>query len=344
MTSNDSSTKATMLDVAKLAGVSKKTVSRVLNNEPNVRAETIARVKAAMTELDYRPSLSARSLATNRSFQIALLYDNPVAHYIVRVQTGVLQYCQSQGYSLVIQPCQHEQESITDVIDELIRQSNVDGFVLTPPLSDMQIVTDHLEAIQKRYVRIAPAQTTDGSDCAYCDDEQSAFEMTEHLIGLGHRNIGFVLGHPDHGASQLRFEGFKKALVKHAVPLNEKYLVQGYFDFESGKLAAEKLLSLDHPPTAIFAANDEMASGILAVAHQRQMSLPNDLSVAGYDDDPLASQIWPNLTTVKQPVIEMARAATKLLLDRLQLKEPPHQEEGLSCELVIRESTARLVS
>jgi LacI family transcriptional regulator len=340
--SSSAQTKATILDVAKLAQVSKKTVSRVLNKEPNVRQETVSKVEQAMAALDYRPSLSARSLASNRSYLIALLYDNPVAHYIVDVQSGVLDYCKSQGYSLIIQPCRHLDNESTQVIEELVHQSNIDGFILTPPFSDMDTVTSFLETLSKPYVRIAPVDHETGSDCVYCDDYQSAYEMTSHLISLQHRHIGFIIGHPDHRACQLRFQGYKQALKDNRIAFEEAMIAQGDNSFESGLRCAEQLLSRKRPPTAIFASNDEMAAGVMAIAHQRGWKIPTDLSIAGFDDNPIAAQIWPQLTTVRQPVTDMARDAAKMLIHNLGGRgqtESNHTEHLLPCELVYRQST-----
>lgn len=330
-----------MLDVAKLAQVSKKTVSRVLNDEPNVRKETIERVKQAMAELNYRPSLSARSLATNRSYLIALLYDNPVAHYIMNVQTGVMEHCKSQHYSVVIQPCPNFENNIEKTLSELVIQSNVDGFILTPPLSDSENVIQCIEKLGKPFVRVAPANSHVGSDCVHCNDYQSSFEMIEYLIELGHRRIGCVIGHPNHSASEMRFNGYKDALRAHGLNVDKELIVQGYFNFESGKQAGKTLLSLDQVPTAIFAGNDDMAAGVMAVAHQLEFRIPQQLSIAGFDDDPLAAQIWPPLTTVRQPVVSMAKFAAKMLIDNLRENDQGHLEHRLPCEIVLRESTGK---
>ncbi len=340
--SSSAQSKATILDVAKLAEVSKKTVSRVLNKEPNVRKETVEKVEKAMAALDYRPSLSARSLASNRSYLIALLYDNPVAHYIVDVQSGVLDYCKSQGYSLIIQPCRYTDDAVLNTIDELVNQSNIDGFILTPPFSDMDTVTNCLEELNKPYVRIAPVNHETGSDCVYCDDYKSAYEMTQHLIDLKHQDIGFIIGHPDHSACQLRFDGYQQALKDNGLSVKDKLVAQGDNSFESGLRCAEQLLSLKQPPTAIFASNDEMAAGVVAIAHQRGWQIPSDLSIAGFDDNPIAAQIWPKLTTVRQPVNAMARGAAKMLISNLGNRSEAinnHQEQLLECDLVYRDST-----
>ena len=343
--SSSTQIKATISDVARLADVSKKTVSRVINKEPNVRQETISRVEKAIAELGYRPSLSARSLASNRSYLIGLLYDNPVAHYIVDVQSGVLEYCKSRGYSLIIQPCRYSDNESIRIIEELVHYNNIDGFILTPPFSDMDSVTACLEKLNKSYVRIAPVKHQVGSDCVYCDDYQSAYQMTKHLINLGHKEIGFILGHPNHSACQLRYDGFHQAMLDNNLLAKKNLVAQGDNSFNSGLNCAKQLLGMHEKPTAIFASNDEMAAGVMAVAHQLGLQIPRELSIAGFDDNPIAAQIWPNLTTVRQPVNEMARDAAAMLINQLNgqneglLKN--HHEHLLPCTPVYRDSTGQ---
>jgi LacI family transcriptional regulator len=168
------------------------------------------------------------------------------------------------------------------------------------------------------------------------DDVQAADEMTSHLIALGHRRIGFIIGHTNHTASDLRLYGYRRALDRAAIDYEPKFVRQGAFDFASGEAAADVMLDLPQPPTAIFASNDDMAAGVLTVAHRRGMSLPRDLAVAGIDDTALASQLWPPLTTVRQPTRDLAYAAAALLFEAEE--DPVHRR--LAHELVLRASTA----
>ncbi len=333
-------TKATIDHVAELAGVSIKTVSRVVNNEPNVRQSTQDKVREAIKRLNYRPSPSARSLASNRSFLVALLYDNPSAHYITDVQEGILGECRKRNYDLLIHPCNYLDENLRSEIENLVGKSRLDGLILTPPLSDMKSVTDVLGELKMPYVRIAPSEHHELSACVYCDDHHASYQMAEHLIGLGHRRIGFIAGHPDHSSSLAREAGFMQALNEHGIKLPKKRIHQGYFDCESGRAAAEKMLGDSHPPTAIFACNDNMAAGVIQVAHGLNIDVPGELSVTGFDDAPICELTWPELTTIRQPIEELAQSATALLLDELAKKPKVHAEEALHCNLVIRQSTA----
>jgi LacI family transcriptional regulator len=212
--------------------------------------------------------------------------------------------------------------------------------ILTPPVCDNLTVLDVLEAEGVPYVRLSPDQDLGRSAHVRMDDARAAYEMTAHLIGLGHVDIGFIKGHPDHGASHLRYDGYAAAMAEHGHPVREDRVEQGYFSFRSGFEAAERLLAGEDRPTAIFASNDDMALGVMAVANRLRLNVPETLSVAGFDDTPGAKVVWPQLTTVRQPIQAMAAAAADLLLSRATGGEgegPPSRL--LDFELVVREST-----
>lgn len=330
--------KATIDDVAALAGVSIKTVSRVVNREANVRPATREKVQQAIDKLGYHPSQSARSLASNRSFLIALLYDNPSASYVIDVQNGILAECRPAGYDLLIYPCDNGDDDLEQQVANLIRQSRVDGVVLTPPLSDHENLVRRLMEMQIPVVVIAPAE--DGIPCSsvMTNDEEAAFAMTTRLVEKGHKRIGYILGHPEHRAMANRFQGYKKALMYQGIPVDTKLVVQGMNSFESGYYAAEKLLLLPNPPSAIFASNDDMAAGAIKLAHKLGRKIPADVAVAGFDDIPAAEQIWPGLTTVRQPIVTMAQQAAQLLLLQLKSAQAPVQHLRVKSTLIQRES------
>jgi LacI family transcriptional regulator len=195
-------------------------------------------------------------------------------------------------------------------------------------------VLDELEARGVPYVRISPGTEHGRSSSVAMDDVQAADDMTSHLVNLGHRRIGFIVGHVNHTASDLRLFGYRRALDRAGIDFEPRYVRPGAFDFASGEAAADMLLDLSMPPTAIFASNDDMAAGVLTVAHRRGLSVPGELSVTGFDDTALASQLWPPLTTVRQPTRDLAYAATSLLFSG----DIVHRR--LAHELVVRGSTA----
>lgn len=332
--------KATIDDVAKLASVSIKTVSRVVNNEPNVRPQTREKVLVAIAELDYRPNLSARSLAGNRSYVLGLLYAIPGAnYYVIDIQEGVLSICRPQGYDLLIHPCDHRDKNLAREVKDLIHQKRLDGLIITPPLSDNLELINTLKDINLPFVRVAPTRNKEICPCVETNDHQASYEMTCQLIGMGHTNIGFICGHPDHLAVAHRYEGYKAALAKNKIRLNKKLVEHGLNSFESGESCARKLLQRSPRPTAIFAANDDMAAGAMLVAHQAGIKIPADLSVVGYDDTPVAHQLWPALTTVRQPIQKMAEKATDLLLGQLRYKGENFTSSMLISSLIVRDST-----
>ena len=332
-------TRKTIDDVAKAAGVAIKTVSRVLNDEPNVREETRARVLAAVEALHYFPSLSARSLAGRRSYLLGLVYENPSANYIVDIQHGAMARCRQEKFRLFVHQCSgRDAELIRDIMG-LVDQTHVDGLVVPAPLSQS---VDLIRALDRRklpFVRISPSNLEHRSPSVDMDDEGAAREMTEHLIELGHTRIGFITGHPTHHASALRLNGYQAALQAHRIPYVPGYVRQGHFVFESGLGAGRELLALPKRPTAVFASNDDMAAGVLMAAHELGLQVPSQLSVAGYDDTYIARITWPRLTTVHQPSYDMAWSATDLLLQALKNGEGARTSR-LAHRLIVRESTA----
>jgi len=331
--------KATINHVAQRAGVSIKTVSRVVNNEPNVSPATREKVLKAVEELAYQPNPSARSLAGKRTFVLGLLYDNPSANYVIDVQNGALAASRAQGYDLLIHPCDHRSPTLIQEVTGLLDQARVDGLILTPPLSDLSALLELLVASKLPFVRIAPAVDKHLSPYVATNDRDAAYQMTQQLLALGHQRIGFICGHPDHQAVAGRYQGYSAALRDHGMEVQEGYVVQGYNSFESGEQAARKLLALTPRPTAIFAANDDMAAGTMMVAHQLGLNIPNDISVAGFDDTPVAHQIWPSLTTVRQPIQTMAQTAAELLLTQVRGKKLPSADTELESSLIVRDST-----
>jgi LacI family transcriptional regulator len=325
-------------DVARLAGVSIKTVSRVVNQEPNVSDATRAAVLAAVETLSYRPNMFARGLASERSYVIGLLYDNPCAGYIAGLQQGALNRCRELGYHLFIEQLDSDSPVLADAIQALLSESRPHGMILTPPLCDAPVVLNALERNRTPFVRIAPEKFLAGAPTVSIDDHRAAMDVTSYLIGLGHRRIGFIKGHPGHAASHARLKGYRAALTQAGIPFMPELCAQGYFSFQSGMEAAETLFALEERPTAIFASNDDMAAAVLATAQKFRVRTPQELSVAGFDDTLVGRVTWPRLTTCRQPLSEMSAEAVSMLT-RCAMDDGP-AEHRLGHELVVRESTA----
>jgi LacI family transcriptional regulator len=333
----------TIQEVAELAQVSPKTVSRVINNEPTVRSDTRARILDAIEQLNYRPNLNARGLASNRSFLIGLFCDRP-GDYLSDFQAGAVERCRESNIHLMVEPWDVDSPEVEKQIDTLLGQLRLEGVILLPPLSDHTIVLNKLREASIPIVRVAPKHHLNTSPSVGIDDYAAARQITAHLIKLGHRRIGFILGRPNHGATEQRYLGFVDEMRAHDIQVDSTLVQTGNFVFSDGLICAERMLRAAKPPTAIFASNDDMAAAVISMARKFNLELPGQLSVAGFDDAPVARMIWPELTTVKQPVAAMARLAADWII-RMEPrrngwpdKVPRHL---LDHELIIRNSTGR---
>ena len=331
----------TITDVARGAGVSMKTVSRVLNAEPHVREEVREKVLRIARELRYRPKVSARSLAGARSYQVGFVLSS-VSPYAMHAQLGALGACHEHGFHLVVEPIDLASPELALDMEALGNSLAIDGIILLPPACDSPVVLGALDEAGISYVRIAPATARAQGASIEVDDEGAARIITDHLLALGHRRIGMIQGPPGHAASARRLAGFRKALAAGGLEPDPALLQQGAFLYASGLEAAERLLALPEPPTAIFASNDEMALGVIAKAQSQGMNVPRDLSVAGFDDIASASMIWPGLTTMRQPMADMAAAAAQIIIAGAGKAAPESADvrRRFDCELVIRGSTA----
>ncbi len=328
----------TIGDVSRAAGVSIKTVSRVLNKEKYVAQATQERVEAAVASLGFRPNFAARALAGRKSFQIALIYDNPSPYYAQNIQAGVRARCLEDGYRMIAQPCDAQSPAVLDEICSLIDQAQLDGVILTPPFTENAAIRAELERRSVRYVMTSPAEPDAARSSVFIRHAEGAAEMTAYLILLGHRRIGFVAGDSRFATSARRLAGYRSALEACGIAFDPSLVAPGLYDFASGSRAAEALLALEPPPTAIFASSDDMAAGVLATAHRLGVAVPAQLSVAGFDDTDLASVVWPPLTTIRQPVRDMGYAAADLLMAPVGDAE----QRALAHELIVRGSTARI--
>jgi LacI family transcriptional regulator len=333
----------TIQEVADLARVSPKTVSRVINNEPLVRSDTRNRILQAIEQLNYRPNLNARGLASNRSFLVGLFCDRP-GDYLSEFQAGAVERCRESSLHLMVEPLDVQSPHIEKQIDTLLGQLRLEGVILLPPLSDHPLVLSKLQEAAIPIVRIAPRHNLSATPSIGIDDYAAARQVTAHLLNLGHRRIGFMLGRPEHGATEQRYLGYIDEMRAHQVPVDFDLVQTGNFMFADGLVCAERMLRSAAPPTAIFASNDDMAAAAISMARKFGLSLPGQLSVTGFDDAPVATMIWPELTTVRQPVSMMARIAADLII-RIEPRRHGWPERIprhlLEHELIIRGSTAR---
>jgi LacI family transcriptional regulator len=310
-------TAATVADVAARAGCSPMTVSRVMNSAGNVRESTRDKVRKAAAELNYSPNLAARSLAASGQSSIGLLYSNPSPAYLSRFLLGCLEEARSNHVQLIVEDCGVGQDKEEAGLRDLIA-TGVDGIILSPPLCDRSYILDILATSNVPAVAVANWQPDRGLSVVRIDDSKAADEMTRFIVGLGHKNIGFIIGNIEHKASQERLAGFKAALQKSNIRFDPSLVIQGDFTYRSGLAAAEVLLTRDDVPTAIFASNDDMAAATIAMAHRLHIDVPSALTVCGFDNTDIAQSIWPELTTIDQPIAAMSKEAIRMLIDQMR--------------------------
>lgn len=299
--------RATATDVARLAGVSQMTVSRVINNDTKVRDKTREAVQKAIGELGYEPNKAARSLVSANPIRIGLLYSNPNSTFLTKMMIGILDQARKSDTQVMIVTCD-EGPDAEGTVSGLIAEG-FDGMVLAPPLCDSKPLFDIIAKSGILAVTVGSRHHDDRISAVFIDDQSAAATMTRHLISLGHRRIAFVIGEGSQTASLLRLGGFREAMGSAGIQVDESLIIQGEFSYRSGFEAAEKILEMPNPATAILASNDDMAAGVISAARQYRIRIPEDLSVCGFDDSLLASQIWPPITTIHQPIGEMTHAA-----------------------------------
>ena len=334
--------KATINEVAKQAGVSIKTVSRVMNNEPSVRQSTREKVQAVVDKLNYQPSPAARSLASTKSYTIAYVYDNPNAYYIINMQEGILSSCRQQGFELLINPCDAQKENITEHVVSMIKQARIAGLVLTPPFSEMPEFVKRITALDVKVVRIMSGEVAPDnlSPCVMVNDRIAAQNITQHLIDQGHKKIAFIAGGAEHMSTIERYKGYRRTLKENNIVFSKELVIEGEYSFESGVVGAKKLMTNESiKPTAIFSCNDEIAAGALFAARLMNISIPEELAIAGFENSPFSRQTWPKLTTANQPNQQIAEDATNILISQIRKQKNQLLSKQYTPELVVREST-----
>lgn len=331
---------ATVYDVARAAGVSAMTVSRVINGSPQVTDATREKVMAAIESLNYQVNVAARAARVG-TLRVGLLYSNPSAAFLSAFLVGAMDQCSQTGAQLILENC-GDLRSQRQAIDKLIA-NGADGILVPPPLCDSKSAIKQLDEIGMPTIAVATARPASTISAVRIDDYDGALTMTRYLLSLGHRDIAFIMGDPKHTPAQLRYKAFIDAMTEAGLTVPPERVAQGMFTYRSGLEAARQLLKQKKRPTAVFASNDDMAAAVIAVAHGMHLSVPEDLAVAGFDDTPVATTVWPELTTIHQPIGDMARAAVDLVIEQIRRRragEPKFvQHKLLPYTLVMREST-----
>ncbi len=341
---------ATIKDVAREAGVSPMTVSRVINRKGNVKQATLEKIQKAIEKVDYQPNIGARRLSGGRTYQLLMIFSNPNVSWIGELIIGMMHGCRDIGYHLLIEGVgDYEGETTGAPIDyeeitRLIDRSRADGVILPPPICFNRKVLEIISDQAIPCVRMAGAPMGDINLRVSIDNFAAAYEIANHLISLQHENMAIIKGPDEYIASALRFEGFAASLRDHGLELPASHIETGKYDVRSGYESARSLLRVQDRPTAIFASNDEMAAGVLAAAQESKIRVPGQLSVVGFDDAPIAQSVWPKLTTIRQPLRAMGEKSIELLESHIRLTSGETVENlrsnvVLDYELKVRQST-----
>jgi LacI family transcriptional regulator len=341
-----SSQNITIHEVAAEAGVSIKTVSRVLRDEHDVADATRARVKEAIAKLNYVPHSSARMMASTTSNVIGLVVVETAQvpyEYRMRLQMGAMEACRESGFGLRVEVINANDSQAGARLVQQVRQREMGGYVLTSTSTSVPGLCQSLIDANVKYTALAGYLAPGGAVAVSADDRAAMRSLTKLVLDAGHRRIGFLRGNQGLLDSEERYAGFMDAMMEAGVHVDSAMVVPGTFDFESGQTGAAKLLDLAHPPTAIIASSDDMAAGVISQAHERGMRLPNDLSISGFDDLNIAHKVWPPLTTVHRPIEKMTEILTRQLIGLLKpvragTLPPSLLHVQVHCEVVVRAS------
>lgn len=340
----------TIKHVAADAGVSLQTVSRVINNEPNVRPAMKVRVQASIDKLGYVPSIAAQRMSGSRSYLILAINDRDRtiadwqerqgSDWVGQMLLGGMLKCAEHGYRMIFELVDTHSDHVERELSAAIAALQPDGIILTPPHSDNPQIVALLAQQKIPFVRIGSQENGSGIPISM-DDEGSARTATRALIAKGHRRIGFIAGSPEYNLSEWRVSGWRSAMGEAGLDI-DALLEAGDFSYASGETAARRLLTSTKRPTAIIASNDQMALATLEVARAMGLSVPEDLSVISFDNTPLVHFTQPPLTAIDQPIASTASKAVELIIAAKKGEKPPAELTMISANLIERGSVSAL--
>lgn len=330
----------TIRDVAELAGVHPSTVSRVINNDSRISEKTKNKVLLIIKKLEYTPNAIARGLKIKRTYTLGMLIPDITNPFFAEIARGVEDAANANGFNIIL--CNTDDKLKKERIYlEILKGKRVDGLILgTAHIKDKSII----ELEKKKFPYILLSRNIEGLDknCVIVDDVAGGIMVTEYLIKLGHRRIAHITGPPTVRAANNRLEGYKFALEKHQIEYHEELVKEGDFRIKGGYQVMKRFLKLAEPPTAIFAANDLLALGAMQAIQREKYHIPEDFCIIGFDDIRLASFVYPPLTTIRQPMLEMGALAVKMLLKIIEEGEFNQRKIVLKSKLIIRESCRKI--
>ncbi|WDG11806.1 substrate-binding domain-containing protein [Vibrio campbellii] len=334
---------ATMKDIAKLAGVSTSTVSHVINKTRFVSEEISERVNNAAKELNYyAPSALARSLKVNRTKTIGMLVTTSTNPFFGEVVKGVERSCYQKGYSLILCNTEGDNERMRESINTLL-QKRVDGLILMCSSLEGERID-----VFERYPDI-PVVVMDWGPMLFTSDKiqdnslRGGYLAAKYLIDSGHKEVGCITGPLIKHQAQMRYEGYKRAMLEAELEFNANWIVESDFECEGGYQAFKKMVERGPLPSSIFVSNDMMAMGVINAANELGIQIPEQLSIIGYDDIHIAKFMSPSLTTIHQPKYRLGQAAVETLLRKLDEKSDEAQVVQLEPTLVERNSVRLLI-
>ncbi|MCL4378186.1 MAG: LacI family transcriptional regulator [Actinobacteria bacterium] len=334
--------KITIYEIATKAGVSPKTVSRVINSEPSVSKATYEKVLKIIKETNFLPNISAQRLVSNKLKAIGLIVPRLGSPYASELISMILSKCKAKGYISVVYPVESDKKESEKIL-ALYLQRHIDGYIFAPPGGDDEFLLNYLGKNNIPTILITPNSPYRDFCVVKATDKMGGYQATNYLISLGHKKIGIITCIPSRTFARERLEGYKEALAAHGIQLNERFILLGDNSFSSGFLATKELMSLVNPPTAIFACNDEMALGAESAIYKMGLKIPENISLIGFDDIPLVSELSVPLTTIKQPVEDIGSIAVSLLIQLIEKKEVVKKVYEIPTELVIRNSCKKIV-
>ncbi|MFJ7144358.1 LacI family DNA-binding transcriptional regulator [Pseudomonas protegens] len=332
---------ATIKDVAALAGISYTTVSHVLNKTRPVSEEVRVKVEAAIKRLDYVPSAVARSLKAKTTATIGLLVPNSLNPYFAELARGIEDYCERNGYCVILCNSDDNPDKQRNYLRVLL-EKRIDGLIVTSAGGDSGLVQG-LAGVRTPMVIVDRGLEGVDADLVRIDHHYGAYLATRHLLELGHRDIACIGGPANTSVAQMRLAGFRQALQEAGVEVLAGRILESDFSSNGGYRAAAQLLE-GRRPSAIFAANDMMGIGVLRAAAERNIRVPSELSVIGFDDILMSRYVYPALTTVGQSILQLGETAAELLLRRIASRDLPIDQRIVTPNIVLRESTAPLSS